>query len=66
MSCLTTKLMPISHFRAYYFSEEEVLNLFESTGFKVLSCSYIQRRTINLKEKIDVPRIFVQGKFGKF
>ncbi|XP_012237639.1 tRNA N(3)-methylcytidine methyltransferase METTL6 isoform X2 [Bombus impatiens] len=52
--------------RTYYFSEEEVLNLFESTGFKVLSCSYVQRRTINLKEKIDVPRIFVQGKFGKF
>ncbi|XP_071860658.1 tRNA N(3)-cytidine methyltransferase METTL6 isoform X1 [Bombus fervidus] len=52
--------------RTYYFSEEEVLNLFESIGFKVLSCSYVQRRTINLKEKIDVPRIFVQGKFGKF
>ncbi|KAK1123130.1 hypothetical protein K0M31_008763 [Melipona bicolor] len=52
--------------RAYYFSEEEVLNLFESVGFKTLTCNYVQRRTINLKEKIDVPRIFVQGKFGKF
>ncbi|CAL7939853.1 unnamed protein product [Xylocopa violacea] len=51
--------------RTYYFSVEEISNLFESVGFKTLACDYIQRRTINLKENIDVPRIFVQGKFEK-
>lgn len=52
--------------RTYYFSEKEVSNLFRSVGFEVLTCHYVQRRTVNFKEKIDVPRIFVQGKFVKF
>lgn len=51
--------------RTYYFSVEEVADLFRSVGFEILSCDYVQRRTVNLKEKIDVPRIFVQGKFAK-
>ncbi|XP_051157849.1 tRNA N(3)-methylcytidine methyltransferase METTL6 [Leptopilina boulardi] len=51
--------------RSYYFSIEEIKNLFESSGFETVSCSYIHRRTINLKENIDVPRIFVQAKFKK-
>lgn len=51
--------------RTYYFSIEEISKLFECVGFKTLSCNYVQRRTVNLKEKIDVPRIFVQGKFEK-
>lgn len=60
------KITLIFYFRTYYFSEKEVSNLFQSVGFKVLTCNYVQRRTINFKEKIDVPRIFVQGKFAKF
>ncbi|XP_043251441.1 tRNA N(3)-methylcytidine methyltransferase METTL6 [Colletes gigas] len=51
--------------RTYYFTVEEISTLFESVGFKTLTCTYIQRRTVNLKEHIDVPRIFVQGKFEK-
>ncbi|XP_058797078.1 tRNA N(3)-methylcytidine methyltransferase METTL6 isoform X2 [Phymastichus coffea] len=51
--------------RSYYFTTEEVQDLFESNGFETVSCIYIQRRTVNLKENIDVPRIFVQGKFMK-
>ncbi|XP_001599343.1 tRNA N(3)-methylcytidine methyltransferase METTL6 [Nasonia vitripennis] len=51
--------------RSYYFTTEEVQNFFESAGFKTINCTYIQRRTVNLKEKIDVPRIFVQAKFTK-
>ncbi|XP_066584230.1 tRNA N(3)-methylcytidine methyltransferase METTL6 [Prorops nasuta] len=51
--------------RTYYFSIEEISNLFESSGFQTLSCVYIQRRTVNKKENIDVPRIFVQAKFKK-
>ncbi|XP_020710865.2 tRNA N(3)-methylcytidine methyltransferase METTL6 [Athalia rosae] len=51
--------------RSYYFSIEEVRDIFVSAGFQELTCSYVQRRTINVKEKIDVPRIFVQAKFKK-
>lgn len=52
-------------FRSYYFSAEQVANLFVSAGFQTLSCSYVERRTVNLKENINVPRIFVQAKFKK-
>lgn len=51
--------------RSYYFAEEEVFQLFQKAGFSILVNSYIHRRTINPKENIDVPRIFVQGKFRK-
>uniref|UniRef100_A0A182JDB2 tRNA N(3)-methylcytidine methyltransferase n=1 Tax=Anopheles atroparvus TaxID=41427 RepID=A0A182JDB2_ANOAO len=51
--------------RSYYFAEAEVSKLFQQVGFSVLVNSYIHRRTINPKENIDVPRIFVQGKFQK-
>ncbi|XP_035915018.1 tRNA N(3)-methylcytidine methyltransferase METTL6 [Anopheles stephensi] len=51
--------------RSYYFAEQEVSELFRQAGFTVLVNSYIHRRTINPKENIDVPRIFVQGKFLK-
>lgn len=51
--------------RAYYFSEEKVVKLFEQSGFLVESNEYVQRKTVNVKEGIDVPRIFVQGKFRK-
>ncbi|XP_050072302.1 tRNA N(3)-methylcytidine methyltransferase METTL6 [Anopheles maculipalpis] len=51
--------------RSYYFAEKEVSELFRQAGFTVLVNSYIHRRTINPKENIDVPRIFVQGKFLK-
>lgn len=51
--------------RSYYFAEDEVSGLFREAGFEVVVNSYIHRRTINPKEKIDVPRIFVQSKFRK-
>uniref|UniRef100_A0A182WGP8 tRNA N(3)-methylcytidine methyltransferase n=1 Tax=Anopheles minimus TaxID=112268 RepID=A0A182WGP8_9DIPT len=51
--------------RSYYFAETEVSELFRKVGFTVVVNSYIHRRTINPKENIDVPRIFVQGKFSK-
>ena len=35
----------------------------EKAEFEVEVNDYVQRRTINVKEKVDVPRIFVQGKF---
>uniref|UniRef100_A0A182RHA4 tRNA N(3)-methylcytidine methyltransferase n=1 Tax=Anopheles funestus TaxID=62324 RepID=A0A182RHA4_ANOFN len=51
--------------RSYYFAEKEVSELFRKAGFTVAVNSYIHRRTINPKENIDVPRIFVQGKYSK-
>lgn len=51
--------------RSYYFAEQEVGDLFREAGFEVVVNSYIHRRTINPKENIDVPRIFVQAKFRK-
>ncbi|XP_046992629.1 tRNA N(3)-methylcytidine methyltransferase METTL6 [Schistocerca americana] len=51
--------------RSYYFSVEEVHQLVKDAGFQVTTNSYIHRRTVNKKEEIDVPRIFIQGKFRK-
>lgn len=51
--------------RSYYFNENEISDLFKEAGYDVILNSYIHRRTVNFKENIDVPRIFVQGKFRK-
>ncbi|CAD7076661.1 unnamed protein product [Hermetia illucens] len=51
--------------RSYYFSTEEIEHIFLEEGFETLVNSYAHRRTINAKEGIDVPRIFVQSKFRK-
>ncbi|ALC40725.1 CG34195 [Drosophila busckii] len=51
--------------RSYYFEQEQLAQLFSSQGFQVLNNNYVHRRTLNLKEGIDVPRIFLQGKFSK-
>lgn len=51
--------------RSYYFAEAEISKLFGENGFDVITNSYVHRRTLNIKEGIDVPRIFLQGKFRK-
>ncbi|KAH8401499.1 hypothetical protein KR009_005920, partial [Drosophila setifemur] len=51
--------------RSYFFSEQEVSQLFQENGFEIISNAYVHRRTLNLKEGVDVPRIFLQGKFRK-
>uniref|UniRef100_K1QWQ1 tRNA N(3)-methylcytidine methyltransferase n=1 Tax=Magallana gigas TaxID=29159 RepID=K1QWQ1_MAGGI len=53
--------------RAYYFTTEKVLELAERCGFdrSQSQCEYVQRETVNKKEDLCVPRIFVQGKFLK-
>ena len=51
--------------RSFFFSIEEVQQLFTDNGFAVESNVYVRRRTINAKEKLNVPRTFVQGKFIK-
>ncbi|XP_038208689.1 tRNA N(3)-methylcytidine methyltransferase METTL6 [Zerene cesonia] len=51
--------------RTYYYTEEELADIFSKAGFEILSNTYVQRRTVNFKEGVDVPRIFVQGKYKK-
>lgn len=52
-------------FRSYFFELGELSKLFTDVGFQVVTNDYVERRTINKKEQIDVPRNFVQGKFKK-
>ncbi|XP_071156850.1 tRNA N(3)-cytidine methyltransferase METTL6-like [Mytilus edulis] len=51
--------------RAYYFKTDELTLLMESAGYSCGNCEYIQRETVNKKEGLCVPRIFVQAKFIK-
>ncbi|KAK7109716.1 tRNA N(3)-cytidine methyltransferase METTL6-like [Littorina saxatilis] len=51
--------------RAFYFSLELLEELAREAGFEVQQNQYVHRETINKKEGICVPRIFVQAKFVK-
>ncbi|XP_050036618.1 tRNA N(3)-cytidine methyltransferase METTL6 [Dermacentor andersoni] len=51
--------------RAFYFSEQFLERLFLDAGYEVVSNEYVCRETVNKKEGICVPRIFVQAKFRK-
>lgn len=51
--------------RSYFFSIDYLNEIFTSAGYITKSNCYIHRRTINKKENINVPRIFIQGKFVK-
>ena len=50
-------------FRAYYFTSEEIRDLFSAVGFDCLDCLYVHRRTTNIKEGVDAGRVFLQAKF---
>ena len=49
----------------YFFTLNEMKVLIEEAGFVMETNEYIDRRTVNKKENVDVPRIFVQGKYRK-
>jgi len=51
--------------RSYFFSVECVEKVAVDAGFRVVSCHYVHRRTVNKKEGVDEPRIFVQAKFSR-
>lgn len=51
--------------RSYYFSTEEMAKLFTNAGFEIITNSFVHRRTVNKKENVDVPRIFIQSKLRK-
>ncbi|KAG8238708.1 hypothetical protein J437_LFUL015266 [Ladona fulva] len=51
--------------RAYYFDREDFVTLVKSVGFSVISCEYVFRRTTNIKEGLDVRRVFLQAKLSR-
>eukprot|EP00731_Ephydatia_muelleri_P007755 Em0004g93a len=51
--------------RAYYFSEEKLAKLASDTGYDIKEIRSVQRETVNRKEDICVPRLFVQAKLSK-
>lgn len=51
--------------RSYFFALDETSNLFETAGFEIVQNNFIERRTINKKENLDVQRWFLQGKYRK-
>lgn len=51
--------------RSYFFSKELLAELFEHAGFQSVTNDYVLRETVNKKEGLCVPRVFVQSKFRK-
>nr|CAH7768746.1 unnamed protein product [Callosobruchus chinensis] len=51
--------------RVYYFSVDYLKQLLIDAGFEIVVNCYVHRRTVNKKENIDVPRIFIQAKAKK-
>lgn len=49
--------------RVFYFSLEDTEVLFSKNGFQICENKFVNRKTVNVKEGIDVDRVFVQGKF---
>ncbi|KPP70151.1 hypothetical protein Z043_111047 [Scleropages formosus] len=51
--------------RSFFFSKELLADLFTGAGFLTLANEYVFRETVNKKEGLCVPRVFVQSKFRK-
>ena len=44
---------------------EKLVDLATEAGFEVCACSYVNKETVNHKEGISAPRIFIQAKLRK-
>ncbi|KAM4687986.1 tRNA N(3)-cytidine methyltransferase METTL6 isoform 1-T2 [Discoglossus pictus] len=51
--------------RSYFFTKEHLLSLFTTAGYKEVTNEYVLRETVNKKEGLCVPRVFLQSKFCK-
>ncbi|XP_050986453.1 tRNA N(3)-methylcytidine methyltransferase METTL6 [Labeo rohita] len=51
--------------RSFFFSREYLAGLFQQAGFETLVNEYVLRETVNKKEGLCVPRVFLQSKFRK-
>lgn len=63
--CCFLRLASAFFIRSYFFTVEFLTELVKEAGFDVVTCHYVHRRTVNKKEGVDEPRVFVQGKFMK-
>lgn len=61
--CVNNPFLPFQ--RSYFFTVDYLTELVKEAGFDVIACHYVHRRTVNKKEGVDEPRVFVQGKFMK-
>ncbi|KAJ3053424.1 hypothetical protein HK097_004311 [Rhizophlyctis rosea] len=50
---------------AYYFSTEQLAQLFTDAGFEVLDNEYVCKEVVNRKRELNMQRIFVQARFRK-
>lgn len=48
-----------------FFTEEFLSQLFKAEGYEQVVNEYVQRETVNRKEDLHVPRVFLQSKFQK-
>ncbi|XP_039592105.1 tRNA N(3)-methylcytidine methyltransferase METTL6 isoform X2 [Polypterus senegalus] len=51
--------------RSFFFSDDYLAQLFTQAGYEVLVNEYVLRETVNKKEGLSVPRVFLQSKFKK-
>ncbi|XP_006068058.1 tRNA N(3)-methylcytidine methyltransferase METTL6 isoform X1 [Bubalus kerabau] len=51
--------------RSYFFTDEFLARLFLDTGYEEEVNEYVFRETVNKKEGLCVPRVFLQSKFRK-
>ncbi|XP_045153616.1 tRNA N(3)-methylcytidine methyltransferase METTL6 [Echinops telfairi] len=51
--------------RSYFFTDEFLARLFVDTGYEEVVNEYVLRETVNKKEGLCVPRVFLQSKFRK-
>ncbi|XP_029445213.1 methyltransferase-like protein 6 [Rhinatrema bivittatum] len=51
--------------RSYFFTEEYLARLFTDVGCEQVVSDYVLRETVNKKEGLCVPRVFLQSKFRK-
>uniref|UniRef100_A0A8D2DSE7 Methyltransferase 6, tRNA N3-cytidine n=1 Tax=Sciurus vulgaris TaxID=55149 RepID=A0A8D2DSE7_SCIVU len=51
--------------RSYFFTDEFLAQLFVDTGYEEVANEYVFRETVNKKEGLCVPRVFLQSKFRK-
>ncbi|XP_004603991.2 tRNA N(3)-methylcytidine methyltransferase METTL6 isoform X1 [Sorex araneus] len=51
--------------RSYFFTTEFLARLFTDAGYEEVVNEYVLRETVNKKEGLCVPRVFLQSKFQK-
>lgn len=49
----------------FFAFAEKVLDIFTKSGFELISNEFVRKETVNKKEGLSVPRIFIQSKFRK-